>query len=92
MSFTVNSQLPALQGFTESIRRDGSTDKSAKCWASLFGDNALDSSLFVVGGYYKLMTTRVGVENNTKHHWVFQQRYSIYRDLSWLASVGGDTR
>ena len=58
-----------------------------------FFDN---SSLFVVGGYYRLNDNwGVGVQEQYEGATgvLEQQRYSIYRDLtSWVASVGAIIR
>ena len=56
----------------------------------------VDSSLFIVGGYYRLNDNwGVGVQEQYEEATgvLEQQRYSIYRDLtSWVASLGGVIR
>jgi hypothetical protein len=56
----------------------------------------LNSSLFVVGGYYRLNDNwGLGVQEQYEATTgvLEQQRYAIYRDLtSWVASVGGVIR
>jgi len=55
-----------------------------------------NSSLFVVGGYYRLNDNwGVGAQEQYEAttSTLEEQRYSIYRDLSsWVASVGGVIR
>jgi LPS-assembly protein len=55
-----------------------------------------DSSLFVVGGYYRIDDNwGIGVQEQYEGATgiLEQQRYSIYRDLSsWVASFGGIIR
>ena len=101
-TFTVGSQVPAFdKGFTE-VNTSLSVQPIANLQLSLshryLNDNPsfLDSSLFVVGGYYRL-----------NDNWGFgaqeiyeeatgvleQQRYSVYRDLTnWVASFGAVIR
>jgi len=98
----VNSQVPAFaKGFTE-VDTIASVQPLANMQVSLahrylnenpFFDN---SSLFVVGGYYRLNDNwGVGVQEQYEAttHTLEEQRYSVYRDLSdWVASFGGIIR
>jgi hypothetical protein len=56
----------------------------------------IDSSLFVVGGYYRIDDNwGVGVQEQYEATTALleEQRYAIYRDLtSWVASFGGVIR
>jgi LPS-assembly protein len=102
VSFSVNSQVPAFsKGFTE-VNTIASVQPLANLQVSLahrylnenpFFDN---SSLFVVGGYYRLNDNwGVGVQEQYEAttHTLEEQRYSVYRDLSdWVASFGGIIR
>jgi LPS-assembly protein len=102
MSFTVNSQVPAFaKGFTE-VNTFASVQPVANLRLS-FGHRYLNgnpffqnSSLFVVGGYYRLNDNwGVGVQEQYEAttRILEEQRYSIYRDLSsWVASFGGVIR
>ncbi len=102
MSFTVNSQVPAFaKGFTE-VNTFASVQPVANLQLS-FGHRYLNdnpffqnSSLFVVGGYYRLNDNwGVGVQEQYEAttRILEEQRYSIYRDLSsWVASFGGVIR
>jgi LPS-assembly protein len=102
MSLSVNSQLPAFaKGFTEV-----DTVASVQALANLqltvahryLNGNPFfqDSSLFVVGGYYRIDDNwGIGVQEQYEGATgiLEQQRYSIYRDLSsWVASFGGIVR
>jgi len=102
VSISINSQVPAFaQGFTEV-----DTVASIQPMANLqlnFGHRYLNdnpffdnSSLFVVGGYYRLNDNwGVGIEEQYEAatDTLEQQRYAIYRDLtSWVASFGGVIR
>ena len=102
MSFTINSQVPAFaKGFTE-VNTFASVQPVANLQLS-FGHRYLNdnpffqnSSLFVVGGYYRLNDNwGVGVQEQYEAatRTLEEQRYSIYRDLSsWVASFGGVIR
>jgi len=102
MSFTINSQVPAFaKGFTE-VDTFASVQPVANLQLS-FGHRYLNdnpffqnSSLFVVGGYYRLNDNwGVGVQEQYEAatRTLEEQRYSIYRDLSsWVASFGGVIR
>jgi lipopolysaccharide export system protein LptA len=102
MSFSVNSQLPAFaKGFTE-VDTLATVQPMANLQLTV-GHRYLngnpffvDSSLFVVGGYYRLNDNwGVGVQEQYEGATgiLEQQRYAIYRDLtSWVASFGGVIR
>jgi lipopolysaccharide export system protein LptA len=102
VSFSVNSQVPAFDnGFTE-VDTIASVQPLANLQVSVahryLNDNPFfqDSSLFVVGGYYRIDDNwGVGVQEQYEAATglLEQQRYSIYRDLSsWVASFGGVIR
>jgi LPS-assembly protein len=102
MSFTVNSQVPAFDtGFTE-VDTIASVQPLANLQVSVahryLNGNPFfqDSSLFVVGGYYRINDNwGIGVQEQYEAatDTLEQQRYSIYRDLSsWVASLGGVIR
>ena len=102
MSFTVNSQVPAFaKGFTE-VNTFATVQPIANLQVSLghryLNDNPffLDSSLFVIGGYYRFDDNwGIGVQEQYEASTgiLEQQRYAIYRDLtSWVASFGGVIR
>ncbi len=102
MSFSVNSQVPAFaKGFTE-VDTSASVQPMANLRLSVahryLNGNPFfqDSSLFVVGGYYRLNDNwGVGVQEQYEGETgiLEQQRYAIYRDLSsWVASFGGIIR
>ena len=102
MSLSVNSQVPAFaKGFTE-VDTTMSVQPMANAQLSVahrylnsnpFFDN---SSLFVVGGYYRINDNwGLGAQEQYEATTgiLEQQRYSIYRDLSsWVASFGGVIR
>ena len=102
MSLVVNSQVPAFdKGFTE-INTNVLVQPIANLQVS-FGNRYLNSnpffensSLFVVGGYYRLNDNwGVGAQEQYEatSDILEEQRYSIYRDLtSWVASFGGVIR
>ena len=102
MSFSVNSQVPAFaKGFTE-VNTFATVQPLANLQVT-FGHRYLnnnpfflDSSLFVVGGYYRLDDNwGIGVQEQYEASTgvLEQQRYAIYRDLtSWVASFGGVIR
>jgi LPS-assembly protein len=102
MSFTINSQVPAFaKGFTE-VNTFASVQPLANLQLSVghryLNDNPFfqNSSLFVVGGYYRLNDNwGVGAQEQYEAttSTLEEQRYSIYRDLSsWVASLGGVIR
>jgi LPS-assembly protein len=100
--FTVNSQVPAFdKGFTE-IDTLATVQPIANLQTTV-GHRYLngnpffvDSSLFVVGGYYRVNDNwGVGVQEQYEATTglLEEQRYAIYRDLtSWVASFGGVIR
>jgi LPS-assembly protein len=102
MSISINSQVPAFaKGFTE-VDTVASIQPIANLQLNLghryLNDNPFfdSSSLFVVGGYYRLNDNwGVGIEEQYEAatDTLEQQRYAIYRDLtSWVASFGGVIR
>jgi LPS-assembly protein len=102
MSFSVNSQVPAFaKGFTE-VNTLASVQPLANLQLTVghryLNDNPffLDSSLFLVGGYYRINDNwGIGAQEQYEAATglLEQQRYSIYRDLSsWVASFGGVIR
>jgi LPS-assembly protein len=102
VSFSINSQLPAFdKGFTE-VDTIATVQPMANLQLSVahryLNGNPFfqDSSLFVVGGYYRI-DDNWGVAVQEQYEGATglleQQRYSIYRDLSsWVASFGGIIR
>jgi LPS-assembly protein len=100
--FTVNSQVPAFdKGFTE-INTLATVQPIANLQTTV-GHRYLngnpffvDSSLFVVGGYYRIDDNwGVGAieQYEATTGLLEEQRYNIYRDLTnWVASVGGVIR
>jgi LPS-assembly protein len=102
MSLSVKSQVPAFaKGFTE-IDTSASVQPMANLQLNVghryLNNNPffLDSSLFVVGGYYRLNDNwGIGVQEQYEAATgiLEEQRYTIYRDLtSWVASFGGVIR
>jgi LPS-assembly protein len=102
MSFSVNSQVPAFaKGFTE-VDTTATVQPIANLQLNFshryLNDNPFfaNSSLFVVGGYYRLNDNwGVGVQEQYEAatSTLEEQRYAIYRDLtSWVASFGGIIR
>jgi lipopolysaccharide export system protein LptA len=101
-SLTVDSQIPAFSsGFTE-VNTTLSVQPAANLQLSaghrFLNDNPFfqHSSLFVVGGYYRL-DDNWGVGFQEQYEGtvgIFQeQRYAIYRDLTnWVASFGAVVR
>jgi hypothetical protein len=101
-ALVINSQLPAFdKGFTE-VNTNIVVQPVANFQLSL-GHRYLNqdpffsnSSLFVVGGYYRLNDNwGFGIQEQYEAttHIIEQQRYSIYRDLtSWVASFGAVVR
>ena len=102
MSLSVNSQVPAFaKGFTEvdtiATVQPLSTLQLNVAHRYLNGNPFFqNSSLFVVGGYYRLNDNwGVGVQEQYEATTglLEEQRYSVYRDLtSWVASFGGVIR
>jgi LPS-assembly protein len=101
-TLVINSQVPAFdKGFTE-VNTSVVVQPAANVQLSL-GHRYLNqdpffnnSSLFVVGGYYRLNDNwGFGIQEQYEAttHVLEQQRYSIYRDLtSWVASFGAVVR
>jgi LPS-assembly protein len=102
MSLSVNSQVPAFaKGFTEvdtvATVQPLSALQLNVAHRYLNGNPFFqNSSLFVVGGYYRLNDNwGVGVQEQYEatSGLLEEQRYSVYRDLtSWVASFGGVIR
>jgi LPS-assembly protein len=102
MSLQVNSQVPAFaKGFTEvdtvATVQPLSALQLNVAHRYLNGNPFFqNSSLFVVGGYYRLNDNwGVGVQEQYEatSGLLEEQRYSVYRDLtSWVASFGGVIR
>jgi LPS-assembly protein len=102
VSLSVNSQVPAFsKGFTE-VDTLASVQPLANLQLSV-GHRYLngnpffvDSSLFLVGGYYRIDDNwGIGAQEQYEAttSTLEEQRYSIYRDLSsWVASFGGVIR
>jgi LPS-assembly protein len=102
MSFSINSQVPAFaKGFTE-VNTVAAVQPLPNVQLN-FGHRYLNdnpffdnSSLFVVGGYYRLNDNwGVGAQEQYEAATgtLEEQRYSVYRDLtSWVASLGGVIR
>jgi hypothetical protein len=102
MSLVVNSQVPAFdKGFTE-VNTNVIVQPVANLQVSI-GHRYLNSdpffknsSLFVVGGYYRLDDNwGVGLQEQYEAttYTLEEQRYSVYRDLtSWVASLGAVVR
>ncbi|PYJ06282.1 MAG: hypothetical protein DME39_00670 [Verrucomicrobia bacterium] len=102
VSLSVNSQVPAFsKGFTE-VNTLASVQPLANLQLSVghryLNDNPffLNSSLFLVGGYYRIDDNwGIGAQEQYEAttSTLEEQRYSIYRDLSsWVASFGGVIR
>jgi len=101
-SLSINSQVPAFsKGFTE-VDTLASVQPLANLQLSVghryLNDNPffLNSSLFLVGGYYRI-DDNWGIGAQEQYEAITstleEQRYSIYRDLSsWVASFGGVIR
>jgi lipopolysaccharide export system protein LptA len=102
ISLQINSQVPAFaKGFTEvdtiATVQPIAPLQLAVAHRYLNGNPFFqDSSLFVVGGYYRLNDNwGLGVQEQYEAETglLQEQRYSIYRDLtSWVASFGGVIR
>jgi LPS-assembly protein len=102
VALTVNSQIPAFdKGFTEvntTIAVQPIANLQLHVAHRYLNNNPsfLDSSLFVVGGYYRLdenwgMGAQEAYEGITGI--LEEQRYSVYRDLTnWVASFGAVIR
>jgi lipopolysaccharide export system protein LptA len=102
ISLVVNSQVPAFdKGFTE-VNTNVVVQPVANLQVSV-GHRYLNSdpffnnsSLFVVGGYYRVDDNwGVGLQEQYEAvtHTLEEQRYSVYRDLtSWVASFGAVVR
>jgi LPS-assembly protein len=101
-SLTVNSQIPAFdRGFTE-VNTSVSVQPVANLQVSVghryLNDNPFfqHSSLYVVGGYYRLDDNwGIGFQEQYEASTgiLEQQRYAIYRDLTnWVASFGAVVR
>ena len=102
VSLSVQSQVPAFaKGFT-AVNTIATVQPLANVQLN-FGHRYLNdnpffdnSSLFVVGGYYRLNDNwGIGVQEQYEAatSTLEEQRYSIYRDLtSWVASLGGVIR
>jgi LPS-assembly protein len=101
-SLVINSQIPAFdKGFTEvntNIVFQPVANLQLNVGHRYLNNNPFfaDSSLFVVGGYYRFDENwGLGVQEQYEAttHILEQQRYSVYRDLtSWVASVGAVIR
>ena len=102
VSLSVNSQVPAFdKGFTE-VDTVASVQPLANLQLNVahryLNGNPFfqNSSLFVVGGYYRLNDNwGFGVQEQYEATTglLEEQRYSVYRDLtSWVASFGGVIR
>jgi LPS-assembly protein len=102
VSLSVNSQVPAFaKGFTE-VDTIAAVQPLANLQLNVahryLNGNPFfqDSSLFVVGGYYRLNDNwGFGVQEQYEAETglLEEQRYSVYRDLtSWVASFGGVIR
>ena len=102
MSLVINSQIPAFdRGFTE-VNTNVLVQPVANLQVSV-GHRYLNSdpffqnsSLFVVGGYYRVDDNwGIGVQEQYEatSRTLEEQRYSVYRDLtSWVASFGAVIR
>jgi hypothetical protein len=98
----IDSQVPALdKGFTEvntTINLQPISSLQVSLGHRYLNNNPFfqNSSLFVVGGYYRLNDNwGFGVQENYEAatHILEEQRYSVYRDLSsWVASLGAIIR
>ena len=102
VSLTIDSQIPALNtGFTEvntTIAVQPTANLQLSAGHRYLNDNPFfeHSSLFVVGGYYRL-NDNWGFGFQEQYEGtvgIFQeQRYAIYRDLTnWVASFGAVVR
>lgn len=102
LTLNINSQVPAFdQGFTE-VNTNLIVQPIANLQVSIghryLNENPFfpNSSLVVVGGYYRLDDNwGVGVQEQYEENsgTLEQQRYAIYRDLTnWVASIGAVIR
>lgn len=102
VTLSVNSQVPAFdQGFTE-VNTNVTVQPIANLQVSIghryLNENPFfeNSSLIVVGGYYRLDENwGIGVQEQYEAdtRTLEQQRYAIYRDLTnWVASFGAVVR
>jgi hypothetical protein len=101
-ALVINSQIPAFDnGFTEvntNIVVQPIANLEISAGHRYLNENPFfnNSSLFVVGGYYRFDDNwGVGFQEQyeASTHILEQQRYSVYRDLtSWVASVGAIIR
>ena len=102
VSININSQVPAFdKGFTE-VNTNVVVQPIANLQLSVghryLNENPFfaNSSLFVVGGYYRLGDNwGIGVQEQYEENsrTLEQQRYAIYRDLTnWVASFGAVIR
>jgi len=102
ISLVINSQVPAFdKGFTEVntlVRVQPIANLQISLGHRYLNDNPsfFDSSLFLVGGYYRINDNwGVGLEEMYEQATgvLEEQRYSVYRDLSnWVASLGAIVR
>lgn len=102
ISLIINSQVPAFdKGFTEVntlVRLQPTANLQLSLGHRYLYDNPsfFDSSLFLVGGYYRINDNwGVGLEEMYEQATgvLEEQRYSVYRDLSnWVASLGAIVR
>jgi lipopolysaccharide export system protein LptA len=102
VSVVVNSQVPAFdKGFTEvntNIVVQPVSNLEFSVGHRYLNSNPFfeNSSLFVVGGYYRLNDNwgvAVQEQYEATTHTLEQQRYAVYRDLtSWVASLGAVVR
>ncbi|MBA2586920.1 MAG: LPS assembly protein LptD [Chthoniobacterales bacterium] len=101
-SLVINSQVPAFdKGFSE-VNTNLTFQPVSRVQFSVghryLNENPFfpNSSLFVVGGYYRIddnWGVSVQEQYEASTHVLEQQRYSIYRDLtSWVASLGAVVR
>jgi len=101
-TLTVDSQFPAFdRGFTEvdtSVTVQPVANLQISAGHRYLHDNPFfdNSSLFVVGGYYRLNDNwGIGLQEQYEAQTgiLEQQRYAVYRDLSnWVASFGAVIR
>ena len=102
MTLTIESQVPAFaKGFTEvntSVNVQPTANLQLNFGHRYLNDNPffLDSSLFLVGGYYRINENwGFGVQEQYEEQTgvLEQQRYAVYRDLTnWVASFGAVIR
>ncbi|HEV2095515.1 MAG TPA: hypothetical protein VGQ82_03345, partial [Chthoniobacterales bacterium] len=101
-SLVINSQIPAFdKGFSE-VNTNLTFQPVSRVQFSVghryLNENPFfpNSSLFVVGGYYRIddnWGVSVQEQYEASTHALEEQRYSIYRDLtSWVASLGAVVR